>query len=191
MGEFVFEDILSLFSIYSEFIHWINRPVPTVWRLWFNVEVQSVLLMALPLFFYLGQRGHATQLVVLTCHQLFVTRFVCQKLFMQASLTSWACHTLVMHTCTACYLQVHHMYIMHTSPYIASTLAPLLKDSAMDSFIIICMLLFWYFSLSSLALFLHTYDRPHWPDATFKEQTAGLSIKAWDVCTEGSSHVCK
>jgi len=30
MGEFVFEDILNLFSIYSEFIHWINRSVPAV-----------------------------------------------------------------------------------------------------------------------------------------------------------------
>ena len=29
---FVFEDILNLFSIYSEFIHWINRPVPAVSR---------------------------------------------------------------------------------------------------------------------------------------------------------------
>jgi len=34
MGEFVFEDILNLFSIYSEFIHWINRPVPTVFSMW-------------------------------------------------------------------------------------------------------------------------------------------------------------
>ena len=31
ISEFVFEDILNLFSIYSEFNHWINRPVPTVW----------------------------------------------------------------------------------------------------------------------------------------------------------------
>jgi len=67
------------------------------------------------------------------------------------------------------------------------------RTRTLNFIIILCTLLFWYFTSppSAFLLFLHTYDRSHWPEAFSEDQTVGSSINAWDVCTEGSSCICK